>query len=238
MTEARVFKTKDKEGKEVILKFVKPTQAVLSKGDFVYRENFSKAIRAGFMTNAEASKVLEDRGIWTTRHEEDSLALRNEISELEEKISTMDRVGGLELFKKIKDLRDKLDGLTSIRSSVMNNTAESAASEMRTQFYASECVLFNDGGKRVFKDFNDFLGRLDESLALDSYRQALIANYEQIFGIKLSQDLESTLPEDVWLKTLKEEKTPEPQAANATQELQDGAEQVKKGRKKKDLQAS
>lgn len=200
--EARIFKSEDSSGQEVILRFVRPSQKVVSKGDFIYRENFSKAIRAGFMTNAEANKLLLDRGLWTEKEDEELVETRNKISALEGELVDASKKDGMDLFDEIKSLRLKQTTLQSIRSNILDNTAEQAASEMRTQFYASECVLFNGSGKRVFKDFDDFLSRLDEKLAIDSYRQALISNYEYMFGINVPENFESLLPEDKWLKSL------------------------------------
>ena len=59
MAEERVFTSKDKDDNEVEVKFGSLNQVVLSRGDFIYREYFSKAMRAGVMTNAEALKILK-----------------------------------------------------------------------------------------------------------------------------------------------------------------------------------
>jgi hypothetical protein len=212
--EAKIFKTKTKDGKEVSLKYNKPSQSILAKGDFVYREYFSKAIRAGIMTAAEAAKLLKDREIWNESQDDLLVELKIKLLELEGKLPGMSREDGKAVYEEIKKLRDEIDGLVAVRKNITDNTAEAVAADMRTQFYASECVVYNDSGKRVFKDLKDFLERLDEPLAVESYKQALIANYEQVLGIKMGDSLETpVLPEDKWLAEQIDELKSESKAA-------------------------
>lgn len=208
--EARIYKSKDKDGNEVELAFKKPNQVVLTRGDFVYREYFSKAIRSGVMTNAEALKILKDRDVWTEEQDKESVELQLKLIEAEERLKTYTKRDSesLTTYDEIKKLRREINQLNRIRSNVLDNTAESMATEMRTQFFASECSVYNSSGAKVFADLQDFLGRLDEPLATDSYRQALISNYEITMGIDLSDADEKAakpLPEDEWLNKLREE---------------------------------
>lgn len=219
--EARIFKSENSLGEEVVLRFERPSQKIVSRGDFIYRENFSKAIRAGFMTNAEALKLLQEREIWTEKEEKELAGIRLQVAVLEGKLESADKETGMDIFEKLKSIRYRLNTLNSVRSNILDNTAEQAASEMRTQFYASECVVHDSNGKKVFNDFDDFLGKLDEKIVVDCYRQALISNYEHMFGINVPESFESVLPEDKWLASLDEkEEKPAPQ-------------KKKRGRKKK-----
>lgn len=224
--EARIFKSESSQGEEVVLRFDRPSQRVIGKGDFVYRENFSKAVRAGFMTNAEAQKLLVDRELWTEKEEEELKDVSAQILMLEGEIEDADRDKGTEIFGRLKRLRDKKSLISSVRSNILNNTAEQAASEMRTQFYASECVHDNKTGKRVFKNLEDFLSRLDEKIAIDSYRQALIVNWEYTFGISVEDNFGSTLPEDEWAAKMQEEEAKQ-------QEEAPPQKKKRRGRKKK-----
>ncbi len=205
MTEVRTYKSKNKEGNEVELGFNNLTQVVLTRGDFVYREYFSKAIRAGVMTSAEANKILKDRDIWTEVQDDEVIELQLKLSKMEDSLSKLKKrdAQSITLYGDIKKQRQEIGELNSIRTSVTENTAESVAAEMRTQFFASECAVYNNTGEKVFKDLKDFLARLDESIATDSYRQALIFNYERALGITLPSDLDDTLfPEDEWAKKI------------------------------------
>lgn len=214
MEEARIFKSKDKDNKDVVLRYTRPSQVVISKGDFVYREYFSKAIRSGIMTSAEANKLLKDRNIWSDEQEQELVSLRIKLLEAEDKLESVEnREEGRAIYDEIKGLRFDIEELQSLKKSVSDNTAESVAMEMRTQFFASECVVYNDSGKRVFKDLKDFLARLDEKLTVDSYKHALISNYEQVLGIKMPDTPE--LPEDKWLNKQVEKLKEEAEQAEA-----------------------
>lgn len=209
MAEDRVFKSKDKEGNEVEIKFNGLNQIILSRGDFIYREYFSKAMRAGVMTNAEALKILRDREIWGEEQETEVVNLQVKLIELENELNKQDKkdATSLAVYNDIKEVRRDLESTSDIKSNVLNNTAESMAAEMRTQFFASECVVYNNTGERVFKDLKDFLARLDDNVTTDCYRQALIMNYERALGITLPDNLSATvLPEDEWLQGFDKEK--------------------------------
>ncbi len=206
MAEARIYSSKDKDEVEVELRFSELNQVVLSRGDFIYREYFSKALRAGVMTNAEAIKILKDREIWGDEQESHVVDIQIKLIGLEGEIKGCKKKDAvsLTLFDKIKRLRRELTETNNIRSNVLDNTSESMASEMRTQFFAAECAVYNTTGQKVFKDLKDFLARLDENIATDSYRQALIINYEKALGITLPDNLEeSSLVEDKWLNDIK-----------------------------------
>lgn len=196
----REFTTVDKDGKEVSVVFKHPTQSQIMKGDFTYRKYFSEAIREGLMTNAEATKLLKDRQIWSQEMDNKEIALRKEINDIENEFreSSITKDDGLVKRIKLKGLRNELDELTSVYSSISNNTAESVASEYRMQFYASDCSYFKDGMRKIFKDINDFRSRLDEAISLDCYRHAVVVNYELALGRALPDGLNADYPEDSW----------------------------------------
>lgn len=235
----RIFTSKDKEGKDVVLKFVRPNQKVLSDADFFYRQQFSRAIRNGIMTNAEALQIMKGQGLWTDEHEKQAAEMRRGIREVEEKFSdtSLSNDDGLVLVTKIKGLRDELSELNNRFSSITDNTAESMASEYRTQFYAANCVVYNNTGKRVFKDLEDFLSRVNEQLASDSYRESMIANFEQALGISVGSDLTADLVENKWVADRKIGEVKETEEVlEAVAETVVGTEEVepkKRGRAKK-----
>lgn len=214
------FVSTDKDGNEVEVSFVRPKQSVLSRGDFIYRSEFSNAIRAGIMTSAEASKLLRDRGIWDDEKEALEIDIRREISSLELQLKDLGFEEGQPVYQELKKKRDELNSLTKVFSSVSDNTAESVASEVRTQFFASECSVYKNSGKKVFKSFDDFKSRLDERIAADCYRNAMISSWEDALGISIDE-LSDSLAEDEWLMSFKED---EP---DVDKEQEEEAEEVK-----------
>lgn len=234
----RIFTSKDVNGNEVVLRFNKPSQKVLSDGDFVYRQHFSKALRNGILTNAEAFKIMKTNGIWTDEHEKEVEDLRGKIKELETSFENpgLSNDEGLKLVDQIKELRLKLNELNSQYTSITDNTAENIANEYRLQFFAANCVVYNDNGRKVFKDLEDFISRGLEKITSDSYREALIANFEQIIGVSLSSDLNSELAENKWLSSRKLNEPSELEETNVESETgtkTELSEPKKRGRKPK-----
>src|SRR5574338_954643 len=113
--ENRIFSSKDKEGKEVTLRFNRPSQKTISEGDFLYRQQFSNALRKGILTTAEATRILKENGTWGEKQEEESAELRRKIKELEEQFQNpgLSNEVGEDLVKEVRTLRVKLQDLTS-----------------------------------------------------------------------------------------------------------------------------
>jgi len=236
--EARIFKTKNKAGEEVVLKFVRPTQVVLSKADLKSKEAYSNAFRKGLLTNAEVIKYLKERGIWTPEMEEETMELRVKINDLEEKLKdpSLSNEDGMAVVDEIKMARAKLaDHNANIRS-IADNTCESNAAEARNQFLAASCVVNAKTGVKVFKDIDDFLARLDEPLTIDAYREAVISNLEDQLNVSLPSDLTSHYPENKWVSDREAKAKVEAEAAEAakpTEVVEQAPEQTEKKSRKK-----
>jgi len=213
MDKGRIFKVTGEDGEERVLRLNRPNQKLLSQGDFVYRQHFSSAIRAGILTNAEANKILKDRNIWNDDQEKEAADLRDDIRELEKKLDSpsLSNEYGQKICERLKKLRNELYDFTSLHSSITDNTAESMAHEARIKFYASECTVDNENGRKLFRSFDDLNDRLDETEALSAYREALIANFERILGVEMPSGLAAELPENRWLKS-REQKEEESKA--------------------------
>lgn len=202
----RQFKSATADGKVVEVIFKKPSQQVLTKGDFVYRTEFSNAARVGVMSNAEANKLLKDRGIWDEDKDEEERQLRTQIAILEKELAQItDKDLGLLHIEKLRRARIDLKDLTSLYSGFLDNTAESIAADARNQFFASECSVYKTSGKKIFASLDDFRKRMDEKLAVDCYKEVLIANWEQVLGIDMPSDFSPELAEDKWLRSIESE---------------------------------
>jgi len=235
--EARIFKTKNKAGEEVVLKFIRPTQVILSKADLKSKEAYSNAFRKGLLTNAEVIKYLRERDIWTTEMEEETMELRVKINDLEEKLKdqSLSNEDGMAVVDEIKMARAKLaDHNANIRS-IADNTCESNAAEARNQFLAASCVVNAKSGVKVFKDIDDFLSRLDEPLTIDAYREAVISNLEDQLNVSLPSDLTSHYPENKWTSERKARAEVEAEAAEAekAEVVEVAPEQAEKKSRKK-----
>jgi hypothetical protein len=202
MSKDRIFKTKDKDDEELVLKFVRPSQKVLNKSDLIYRTAFSKALREGVLTNAEVDKILRERGIWDDTKEEEAAEIRTKINGLEEKLadSSLTNKQGAALCAEVSKTRLELLRHNSIYTTVADNTCENMGNEARTQYLCAACVYDNKTGLKVYKDVEDFKDRLDEVAALDSYRETMISSLEVVMGRDLPSDLTEEYAERKWLQ--------------------------------------
>lgn len=216
MSKERVFTVKDSDGKDRVLRLNVPSQKVLAQGDFIYRQYFSSAIRAGILTNAEANKLLSDREIWGDDNEDVARDLRVKIKDLEDMLgedSNITEKKGKNVCQQLKKLREELNRTTRVYTSVTDNTAESLAHEARLRYYASECVVDDETGDKIFSDLDDYENRMNEQAALAAYREAMIANFERILGVDMPNDLGAQYPEDKWLAELEKAKEEKPKPA-------------------------
>src|SRR5690606_19512508 len=119
--------------KPVSLVFKHPSQSVLAQADFTYKKEFAKALRAGLITNAEASKLLRDRGIDLEEHGAKETELRAKIYEIEARFEggEVSEEDGGELYLEVKKLRAQLAEHLALTGNLSDNTAESVAADTR-----------------------------------------------------------------------------------------------------------
>lgn len=197
----RVFKTKNEDGEELIYEFRRPSQAVMAKAELIRKAKFSEALRAGVVINAEVFKILRERGLWGDDEEAESKRLREEISNLEEKLKSeqLSNDDGINIVAGIRTNRLLLEAHQSIATQIADATCESIASETVNMFYASSCIYNKNEGQKVYKDLEDFRGRLNDPSTIDCYREATIASLEVLIGQDLPSDLSTQYTENKWL---------------------------------------
>jgi len=230
----RIFTSVDKDGNELTLKFVRPTQSVLSKAELVYRSAFSKAFRADIITNAEVEKMLKERNIWNDDERAKANKLRLEIYDLETKLAennpTLSNEQGLALCSQITTLRIDLMQLNSIYQTIVDNTCETIAQEARNRLLTTECIVDNATGLRVYKDVKDWEDRSDERLAFDAFRETVVASLEVQAGRSLPSDITEDYAENKWKK---ERGIGDPLLDEVAPEEIEPQEKAKKPRKKR-----
>ena len=189
----RTFKVSDKNDKELKLKIVKPNQKQLSDADLRYKTKFAQALREKVMTRAQAEKHIRENGFM----DDDTLARRDDVARqintLRDKlVTTDDRARGLDLIKEINELRGELENINSLTIDIMNQTAEAYAEDFRLQWLASELVK-NLDGSNYFEDYEDFVGEMNTSIALESIKQMIL------FLNNLKDNFEMEYDENKWL---------------------------------------
>lgn len=200
MMQDRIFKSKDKDGNEVVLRFKRPTQALLAKAELAQRGAFSRAFRQDILTNAEVDKLLTERGLWNDAKRQEAAALRDETDKLADQLSNpgLSNEEGEALCARIDALRLKLMEHNSVYQNAADNTCEAMAAEERNQLLCVECVVDNKTGAKVFKDVEELRNRSDEQVTLDAFRETVVAVLEVAVGRNLPSNLTDDYPENKW----------------------------------------
>ena len=174
----RKFETIGINNETIELGIIVPSQKVLQEAAFQYSKAFSKGLREGLLTNAEAEKIVKERGLWGAEK-------LKEIAEIEEEIDLKERIlvdkekeklsdnVALEIAYELATLRDKKFNLQRPIQSIYNNTAESRAEEIRIEFLTSNCIINPKDNKIFFKNHDDFLDMADGPAARESVYQLM-----------------------------------------------------------------
>lgn len=196
----RIFTTKDEDGEDLVLRFKRPSQTILSKAELVYRTAFSKAFRQDIITDAEVGKLLRDRGLWTEKEQSAVDGLREEIIDLEEKLKNpgLSDEEGEVICKDIEGKRIEVISASLLYQNLADNTCEAMAREEQNKFLCVECVVDNKTGERVYKDIDEFKARMDELMAVDAFQETVIAALEIQTGRQLSSNPTDEYAENKW----------------------------------------
>lgn len=231
----RVFKTKNEDGDELVYEFRRPPQSVIAKAELVRKAKFSEALRAGVVINAEVFKILRERGLWGDEEEAESKRLRSEIADLEEKLKDdqLSNDDGLVLVTKIRANRLILEVHQSMATQIADATCESVANEAVNMFYSAACIYNKNTGQKVYKDLEDFRGRLNDPSTIDCYREATIASLETLIGQDLPSDLSTQYTENKWLAERGLDKDEDETEEDEAPEVAEPESEAKKPRKKR-----
>ncbi len=141
---------------------IRPTQQHTMDAELVYKTNYSKALRYGALTTAEAVRIIEERDLWT---EDDKQEVSDLLLEVFKMGQTLEKetsaIKGLDLVNEIEDKRIAILRVNMKRNAILDNTSESYADEQRLQFYIVECS-FKEDGTKLFKDKTALITASDE----------------------------------------------------------------------------
>ena len=171
----KVFDSKDEDGKTLKLAVEKPKQDVVNDAELKRIAEYSKALRLGAMTNAEATQYIEENKIWTAKDDKKSEKMRKEINDL----SLLVKKGGMPKKKAkkmsldIAEKRQSLDDLTNKRSSILFNTADALADSVKSQYLTAMCTIDPDTGEQYFEDYEDYIERSNEVATVEAFSQMI-----------------------------------------------------------------
>ena len=97
----------------------------------------------------------------------------------------------------MKQIRDDIRDLISVRTSLDNHSAEGQADNARFNYLVSVCVVYNDTKQPYFSSMEDYLNKSTDPVAIKGAQN--LAN--MLYG--LDNDYETNLPENKFLKKYK-----------------------------------
>jgi hypothetical protein len=165
----------------------------------VYNNAFTEALKSKAVVRARLDDLLVDQGLWDDNKQQKFDTLQREILEGEKRLAK----GGIplsqakEIALEMRENRDKLRDLISVKTNLDTHTAEGQADNAQFNYFVYACTLYTDNKQKVFSSYDDYLNRASEPVAIQAAQN--LAN--MIYG--LDNDYESKLPENKFLKNYK-----------------------------------
>jgi hypothetical protein len=172
-----------------------PSLADQREAQKVYNQAFSDAVKSGCIVRARLDDLLKDQGLWDDSKQAKLAVLQQELMDHEKTLAK----GGISLkqAKKVaidmKNVRDDIRDLISVRTNLDNHTAEGQADNARFNYLISASLVYSDTKDKYFKNYEDYLSRAAEPVAVKAAQ--VLAN--MLYG--LDNDYEKKLPENKFL---------------------------------------
>lgn len=160
-----------------------------------YNQAFSDAVKSGSIVRAKLDDLLKEQDLWDDKKQIEFVTIQKELADKEKKLSK----GGISLKTakaiaiEMKQLRDNLRELISVKSNLDTHTAEGQADNARFNYLVSVCVVYKDTKKPYFAGYDDYINRSIEPVALIGAQKMASLMYG------LDSDFEKKLPENKFL---------------------------------------
>lgn len=189
----------DIDDKKVEFKLKSPSFKDQREAQKVYNQAFSDAVKSGCIVRGRLDDLLKEQGLWDDKKEMQLNTLQHEILTCEQKLAkggiSLNAAKGVAL--EMRELREKLRDLISVRTNLDNNTAEGQADNARFNYLVSCCLVYSDSNKAYFPNYEDYLNRSAEPVAIKG-AQVLAS---KLYG--LDDNYEKELAENKFLRQYK-----------------------------------
>lgn len=161
----------------------------------VYNQAFTDAIKSKSVVRAKMDDLLAEQGLWNDEKQKEYSDLQKELLDGERKLAK----GGFALSDakklaiRMREVRNRIRELISVRTSLDNHSAEGQADNARFNYLVSVCVVYKDSENKYFQSLEDYMDRIDDPVALAGAQK--LAN--MIYG--LDNNFEKNLPENKFL---------------------------------------
>lgn len=187
------------DGKNIEFTVRTPSLQDQREGQKVYNQAFTDAIKSKSVVRAKLDDLLQEQGLWNDEKQAKFTSLQKELLEGEKRLAK----GGFgikeakSLALKMRQVRDEIRDLISVRTSLDNHSAEGQADNARFNYLVSVCVVYKDTNEPYFKSLEEYLNSADNPVAMLG-AQTLAT---MVYG--LDNNFEKTLPENKFLQKYK-----------------------------------
>ena len=178
------------DGKDAKLKMLVENLDIERKCDTEYHIAYTQLMKKGILPKATLERDMKEQDIWRDSDEKALTDLQTKLVDLQIKLEDVKtHEEGLAIARDMGQLRADCLKLVEAKASVLSNSCESLADNIRRDAYIAYATVYADTNKRVFKDYHDFLMR--------SHEPAVFAARELLLAIATDNFQESlmTLPE-------------------------------------------
>lgn len=194
MNKKETFKIEDKEYAVVF-----PGAKESREAQKAYNTTFASSIKEGCLLRESLDKYMKEQGLWGEEEDEQYKEILKNLNDNELKLQR----GGIKLSEartiaiEMREKRLELQTLLAKRNALDINTAEGQAENTRFNTLVSLCLVYNDTGKPVYKNLDDYIENANTEVAFTGAQ--LLANITTDFN----KNFEHTLPENKFLKKWK-----------------------------------
>ncbi len=190
-------KTKKTKITEYAVLLPKPKDGREAQG--AYNATFAAALSSKGLLRQRVSTYMREQGLWDDKKEAEKRALMTEMNEMELKI----QAGGIKLTEareialSMRRTRFALQQLLAKQNELDVSTVEGQAENARFNALVSMCLVYNDTGKPVYKDMDDYLEHGDKEQAYTGAQTLAMMMFQ------VDKNHEANLPENKFLSKWK-----------------------------------
>lgn len=185
--------------KEVEYSFKDLSQRDTFELDKYYKQIFGQCIKAGLMTERQASRLYKKNGAWGQEEEDRITSLAISLNEMSDKIKDFDDIND-ESTKVMSDMIEKRSELTSLiaeKMELFRQTAEGMASQERMYLFIRIAAV--DAGKNYIFETDEDLEKFSSNNPVD-FEKILTSAYLHSQGLDQNEDITEEWEEMKFLK--------------------------------------
>jgi len=204
--------------KEVEYSFKELSQRDTFELDKYYKQIFGQCIKAGLMTERQASRLYKKNGAWGQEEEDKITSLAISLNEMSDKIKDFDDIND-ESTKIMSDMIEKRSELTSLiaeKMELFRQTAEGMASQERMYLFIRIAAV--DAGKNSIFETDEDLEKFSSNNPVD-FEKILTSAYLHSQGLDQNEDITEEWEEMKFIKRVNEKEEEQEEQAKKDDQM-------------------